>query len=176
MEAEAGRPMAAALAPGRWREILEALGEGGPWNSAGGGRRAMEGDLVDSGLDFGLGFLDGDTGDVRDTSRSSGFSRACRDGESGVSAILSRDGLQRWAPEMDSSARSVPTEMELTCNQSVAQIMPSLGALEFCRFPPPKKVVYCNAKPKLSPHTRISNIKIDIYDDINQPSPPSLLA
>lgn len=100
-EAEAGRPIAAALAPGMWREIFEALREGGPWKSAGGGRRAMGGDLVDSGLD--LDSREHDTGDVGDTFRSSGFSVVRRDGEGGASAILSRDGcfnggssLDRW--------------------------------------------------------------------------------
>lgn len=97
-EAEAGRPMAAALTPGMWREILEALREGGPWKSAGGGRRAMGDDLVDSGLgldlDLDLDFPDGDTGCVVDTFRSSGLSVLRRDGESGASAILSRDELQ----------------------------------------------------------------------------------
>ena len=98
MEAEAGRPIAAALAPGRWREILEALREGGPWKSAGGGRRAMGGDLVDSGLDLDsdLDFPDGDSGDVGDTFVSSGFSAVRRDGESGASPMLSRDAVQRW--------------------------------------------------------------------------------
>lgn len=53
-ETEAGRPIAAALAPGMWREMLEALREGGPWKSVGGGRRAEEeeGPLVDSGVCF----------------------------------------------------------------------------------------------------------------------------
>ncbi len=92
-EAEAGRPIAAALAPGRWREMLEALWEGGPWKSAGGGRRAVGGDLVDSGLGFDLDFPDGDTGDVGETFRSIGLSADRRDGECGVRAMLRRDWL-----------------------------------------------------------------------------------
>lgn len=57
-----GRPIAAALAPGKtWRDRFEAFREGGPWKSDGGGSRDEVGE---SDLEFGLGFRVGDIGDV----------------------------------------------------------------------------------------------------------------
>jgi hypothetical protein len=64
-DTEAGRPTAVALAPWRWRDMFEVWREGGPWKSAGGGRRAEGGCLVFSG--FGSGFVVGEIGEVGET-------------------------------------------------------------------------------------------------------------
>lgn len=62
-EVEAGKPIAAALAPGRCREMFDAFREGGPWKRDGGARRLGE-DSCLSGLVFCSGFLVGDLGEV----------------------------------------------------------------------------------------------------------------
>jgi hypothetical protein len=85
-EVEIGRPIAAALAPGaRWREMFEALREGGPWKSDGGGRRAEEGD---SG--FGFAFREGEVGEVWEALRSRRSSAGQPGPESGEYAMLVR--------------------------------------------------------------------------------------
>lgn len=68
--------------------MLEALREGGPWKSKGGGSRAGAGCLGDSGLGFGLGFWVGETGEVGDFLRSSGLPIDQTGEESGANAML----------------------------------------------------------------------------------------
>lgn len=99
--AEAGRAIAAAEAPGRWREILDALREGGPWKRDGGGRRAGAGCLVDSAFGGGLGFRVGETGEAGVFLRSSGLLRDKGGEERGVSAILKGLAFQRGLGQVD---------------------------------------------------------------------------
>jgi hypothetical protein len=95
-EAEAGRAVAAAEAPGRWREILDALREGGPWKRDGGGRRAEAACLVDSAFGGGLGFRVGETGETGEVGvclRSNGLPRDKVGDERGGNAMLKGLGL-----------------------------------------------------------------------------------
>lgn len=85
-EAEAVRPMTAALAPGGYgREIFEALWEGGPWKSDGGGRRA---EIGESGFGFGFAVRVGDVCEMLEACRSRKSSAGQPGPESGEKDML----------------------------------------------------------------------------------------
>jgi hypothetical protein len=75
--------------------MLEVLREGGPWKSAGGGRRAEVGCLLVS--DFGCGLRVDGIGEVGDTLRWSRSSVGQRGAGAGGDAMLAR-GLRYRSP------------------------------------------------------------------------------